>query len=126
MEMKIRKSGKHMTLVEGKHYRVCTISRLTDISGNLRMSVASLPISEGLGLEERLKGGSYVVLAFVIPGEEGPSIEPVGLRVLASMALREGEDMPSYYERMQELMNSALFAADAVKDALADAGDECD
>lgn len=126
MEMKIMESGKHMTLVEGEHYRVCTISRLTNISGDGRMSVANRPISEGLGLEERLKGGSYVVLAFVVPGEEGPSIEPVGLRVLASMALREGEDMPSYYERMQELMNSALFAADAVKDALAYAGDECD
>lgn len=94
-------------LVEGDYYRVTQITRVT---GFHPVSTEILPISKGLGIEERLPDGHYYVVAFVRPDKEGnPNFKSVGFRAVDTLD-------PKNIYKLNEWLNCVQFAKDVMND----------
>ncbi len=106
-------------LVECKYYRVMPISRITgykttDEDGpKMIMSCETLPLTEGVAIEERNNDGSYFVCAYVKPdfARHTPIFEDVQFRSITTLN-------PKNIEKLDEWLNCVDFAKNVIKDII--------
>lgn len=95
--------SKSKTLVEGKYYRVYPITRVT---GWNPVTTETLPISEGLAIEEKCDNEHYIVIAFIKPG---PKFVDINFRSISTLD-------PKDIEKLDEYLNCVDFAKNVLHD----------
>ena len=128
------------TLVEGKYFRVHTISKVVSVDPDTHaLNIEERPISEGLAIEKRgadYKGKkNYYVVAFIKPHEykknpldtetvcfadmsSGVDLIDIDFRTVSM--IQENMSMEDLWEMMQEYKNCVDFAQNTVLEALED------
>ena len=71
--MKLINNNNGVELLKGKYFRVHSVSKITGIQDG-KIFIDSLPISDELGIEQKLKGGTYAVMVFVKSDKNNNSI----------------------------------------------------
>lgn len=138
IEVKYQDSREPEAFVEGKYFRVHTISKVVSVDSNthaLHMEVR--PINEGLAIEKRdadYEGkNNYYVVAFIEPHEYkknpldtetvcfadmNPAVDLIDVNLRTVDMIKENMSMEDFWEMMQEYKNCVNFAISAVIEAL--------
>ena len=96
-------------LVQGKYYRVMPIRRMIGINpATQKLEVETLPLAEGVAIEEKIRDKCYMVCTFVKPG---PIFEDVRFRSITTLD-------PKNIEKLDEWLNCVDFAKNVMHDIM--------
>lgn len=124
--MEIKKIGNEefQVLLEGKYFRIANISVFMGIANNKYLGIKTLPISDGLNIEQKLidsKGESYCVVRLSIRWDVIKNCCAVDDRVVNVIDILKSLkdtiiDPISLSECIDEFINCYDFAVQALKD----------